>query len=564
MKYKLVVIITLMLFLMPLVATYGQISYKINREKVILDIQSSGVVLLRYNLTLTVESGTISKFVRIGMPNKDFEVYLAQEVFPDGRTIDAEFVEVREGDYFAVELRPSSPIVAGSSRTYIVEAEVKNFVFEDKTNSGNAGLRFIPSWFSAQIDILEVFVVLPKGVSPSEVKNQPDYDNVGHTDDGRLYLYWVRKDLPPDYKLDIGVSFPQKYVENVVSSPEEGGFLDTIFGAAFIGIIGLILIIALLFSVVSFVRFVKSWMEKLPYMSPEILVESLGPNKKLEPVEVAYLKKLEGKKLSYGRIFAIMISTLSRKGALRVESLDPLILERTDIPKHTLLRVYEKRFLECIEKRGLDEDCLVKVIKLLHKRVEKEMAGYSRKETLRHYDGIVRGLWRRIREASPEEKEVLIRDNLDWLLIDEKFEHHLKEALEGGITQTVVGIPQRDVWIWWPIGTRIPPGRYEPVPTETPKTEVPVPRSSGDVPIITNIEKAADSIVRSVEKVSSGVVKSIEEFSDKVARAIIPVRPRRAVGGRRRTSHISCACVSCACACACVSCACACAGGGVG
>ncbi|HDI73672.1 MAG TPA: hypothetical protein ENF57_01530 [Candidatus Korarchaeota archaeon] len=557
MRFKLVLFIALILLVLPLIYSQAQISYEINREKVILDVQSSGEILLRYNLTLTVISGRIARYVAVGMPSPSFSVYLAQEVFPDGKTVDVEFSEVREDSYYAVKLTPSEPIDPGESRTYVVEVELEDFIYEDETNPGNAGFMFTPSWFNARIHELEIFVILPPGVSKDEVKNQPDYDNVGTLPDGRLYLYWVRKDLPPNYKLELGVSFPKEYVERVVTPSEEGGILEFLIGLALLG--------ALLVAIVAIVKLVKSWIEKLPYMAPEIFAESLGPNKNMAPAEVAYLKKLEGRKISYGRVLAALMATLVRKGFLAIRSLDPLRVEKLEGPTGVNLRIYERRFLECVKDDGsLDQDCLVKVVKLLHRRVEKEIAGYSRRDTMAYYDELVRSIWRRVREAPQEEKLDLVKDNLMWLLTDDNFEKNLKEALkarprEGRIT--VITYPVDDIWIWWPRDTwtttlprPVPVPSPRPAPSGTPSPRV-------DIPGVSDIERVADSIARSVEMVSSNIVRNVEGFADKVAKAIVPSRSR---ASGRRVRSISCACVSCACACACVSCACACAGGGVG
>ncbi len=549
MKLKLALLVVIIILILPLLTAQSQISYEINREKAILDIQTSGKVLLRYNLTLTVTSGRISHYVSIGMPISSFSVYLAQEVFPNGKIVNVKYSEVRDGSYYGVKLIPSEPINSGESRTYIIEAELRGFIHEDKTNPGNVGLEFIPSWFNARIHKLEVFAILPPGVKKDEIKNQPDYDNVG-TSNGRIYLYWVRNDLPPNHKFEIGISFPKEYVKSI--APSEGyDILDFIFGLIFLG--------SILIALWSFVKLIKSWIEKIPYQAPEMFAESLGPNKKMRPAEVAYLKKLEGRDISYGRILTIIISSLVHMGVIAVKSFDPLRIERLEAKPDVTLRAYERKFVSCIKEGKLEEKCLIDVMKLLHKKLERELSGYSRRETLHFYDNLVSSIWRKIEETyDSQEKLELVKDNLMWLLTDENFEKKLKKSLEHGIKGVKEGEGGRivmpyppDIWIWlpspWPTTTS---------PTAPTSTLPGAPRV--EVPGVSDVEKAADSIAKSVEKVSSGIVKNVEEFSDKVARAIVPS------GSRSRVSSVSCACVSCACACACVSCACACAGGGVG
>ncbi len=542
MKLKLILLVAIIILITPLLNVQSQVSYEINREKTILDIQSSGEVLLRYDLTLTVISGRISHYVSIGMPTSSFSVYLAQEVFPNGKTVNVKYNEVREGSYYSVKLVPSEPISAGDSRTYIVEAKLNGFIYEDKTNPGNVGLEFIPSWFDTSIHKLEVSAILPPGVSKNEIKNQPNYDNIVELN-GRIHLYWVRKNLPPNYKLKIGISFPKEYVKSIAPS-ESYSALDFIFGLIFLG--------SIMVALWSFIKLIKSWIGKIPYQAPEIFAESLGPNKKMKPAEVSYLKRLEGRSIDYGRILAVIISSLVHMGVVTVKSFDPLGIEKLKTEPSAVLRVYEKKFLSCIKEDKLDERCLIEVIKLLHKRLERELSGYSRKETLHFYEDLVDSIWRKVYEAySSQEKLEIVKDNLMWMLTDENFEKKLKRALrhrakEVEVRRGEIMTPYPpDIWIWLPGPWPTAASPVSPTPTTSS-----IPKAG--VPSVSNIEKTADSITRSVEKVSSGIVKNIEEFSNNVAKAIVPS------GSRRARS------VSCACACACVSCACACAGGGVG
>ncbi|RDD53819.1 MAG: hypothetical protein BA066_02455 [Candidatus Korarchaeota archaeon NZ13-K] len=528
------------LLLIPLVVASAQISYEVDEEEVLLIIERSGDVLLHYNLTISVISGVVSRYVSIGMPSKDFDVLLASEVYgSELREVDHE--RVIESDYYAVKMHPSRPIYAGESRTYHLEVRLRNFLYEDMTNPGNVGLRFTPSWFDATVKGLKLWVILPPGVKSVDVRNQPDYDNLIQLEDGRLALYWERSMLPPNFKLDVGISFPKEYVTAYVRSEEN----DLLYAA-----VALLLLGALLISIFLIVRYVKILVEKRPYQIPEVVVESLGVNKKLEPPEVAYLKMLEGRKISYGRILTIIALMLSRKGLLRIKRFDPLEMERLEEPG-AHIRAYENQFLRCLDDANPPkEECLVEVIKVLHKRVNRELSGYSRFGTLVHYEKLVNSLWRKLSEEPPEGRLEFLRENLPWLLTDEDFDRKLREHLRGG-AQREVSFPEPvDIWIWIP-------GRGGTVQIPGPAPRKP---ESREVPVVTDIERAADSIARSVEGFSSSIVRNLESFSENVAKAIVPERPR----GTSRRVRVACACVSCACACACVSCACACAGGGVG
>ncbi len=534
MKAKLLLVIVLLASMVTF-NSLAQISFEVVQEKAVLEVDKSGDVYLHYNITFRIKSGVVSKYVRIGMPVKTFEVLEVKEIYPDGRVVVPEFREDR-GESLAVVITPSSPIRAGQERTYQVSVVIHDFIYPDEQNPGNAGILFIPTWFGGETRKLEVIVVFPPGVKPEQVRNSPDYDNMGVLPDGRLYYYWVREDLPPNYKFMVGVSFPKEYVEKVAQPSND--------------LLGILLLLGVIAAIIIVIYMAYRYFSlKKLYSGPEIAVESLGVNPNLRPAEVAYLKKLEGKDISYGRIIAIIIATLSRRGLIEVESVEPLKLKvRKD--KARALRSYEKRFLECVE-RGMDQDCLVSVIKMLHRRLEWALEGYSRGLTLNFYEEKVKKLWESIEKASPLNKKEVIRENLEWLLTDENFYRNLRRALRGGIALDSSDRP--DIWIW------IPYPRPSPYPSPLPQG--PTGTEPPEVPVVTDIEKVADSIARSVEGVSSQVIRNVEDFADRVAKVIVPSRRTRRT---RRAPSISCACVSCACACACVSCACACAGGGLG
>ncbi|MCS7103841.1 MAG: hypothetical protein NZ992_08205, partial [Candidatus Korarchaeum sp.] len=425
--------------------------------------------------------------------------------------------------------------------TYHLEVKLRDFIHEDLTNPGNAGLKFIPSWFDAPVKVLKLWIVLPPGVKSEEVKNQPNYDNLINLEGGRLSLYWERSMLPPNFKLEVGVSFPKEYVATYVSSEEDD--LPYVM-------LALILLGALLISILLIVRYAKVLIEKRPYQIPEVVIESLGVNKNLEPPEVAYLKKLEGREISYGRILAIIALMLSSKGLLSIKRLEPLEMERVE-GVSTQLRAHESEFLKCLDEAGTPkEDCLVNVIRVLHRRVNRELSGYSRSDTLAHYEKLVNSLWRRLSEGPPDRRFEFLRENLPWLLTDEDFDSKLRRYMKEGVPATARVQEPVDIWIWIPRRGTV----YVPAPL--PKE----PARDREVPVVTDMERAADSIARSIERFSSSIVTNLEDFSERVVRAIVPERPK----GSSRKVRAACACVSCACACACVSCACACAGGGVG
>ncbi len=555
-----------------------RLSYEILREYVRLDVQPNATVFLFYNLTVRVDSGSISRFVRVGMPKGGFEVLYAYEAWPEGlREVD--FSEIEEGGYYAVEIHPSEPIEAGQSRTFLIEAAVPDFVYEDETNPGNVGLKFTPSWFEdAPIRDLRLSIVLPAGVGRDEVLNQPDYDGAGTTD-GRLYLYWEREDLNPGENITVGVSFPAEYMQRYARPP--GGELEpaeVALGLAFLAVV-LLAVGALAYSGYKAIKS-AGWGE---YEEPWFGIEALGAQKRLLPAEVVYLSELERPgRPDYGRLFSAIIVPMAMRGELRVLGIDPLRLEKGEERPR---RYYEKLLLKCVRPGdGLDVPCAARVVKAIHRRVEDKMAGFSRGETLRFYREKIAKIWREIGESPQEERARLVEQNIDWLVVDKRFRAHLRRAMRPESEEGGYVLVPRGSWWWFDVPPPPPSapiqgpsvrtvgasgaGREGGTGGETAGPGTPEPVGSverGAGQVVVGIERAADGIATSIERFSSSVSQAVEGVADRVASLIIPrSRIRSTRRARASASSCVCACVSCACACACVSCACACAGGGAG
>ena len=520
------------------VAAQG-LSYEVEREYVVLQVEPDGVVLIEYNLTVGVLSGAIRRFVRVGAPAPGFSVLEAWE-YLDGPE-PADYSEVSEDGYYAVEFHPKRPIEAGESRTFQFLMEVRGFLYRDEENPGNLGLEFWPSWFEdAPVRDLRVMVILPPGVGTGEFRCFPDYDSAFVLEDGRVALYWERTDLEPGYIFKLGVSFPEEYVpgyeESELTAPEED---EWVFWASLLGFSFIFFLVAGAFIAA------YSEMKKSEYEPPFIFVEGLGAQDRLSPVEAAYLLRLERGEPDYPRIVSMIILDLVRLDCLEVESVEPLRLsprgECESAP------YYGRRLLRCIDPGGgLDETCVARTLKVIHRAVERKVAGYSRRATIEYYRKRVADAWTRLASAEPEEKEAVLKEELLWLMVDEDFHEKLRSAMRP--PRRVVITVDPSVWVWRPYYWSSPPA-------------APAPARVQPAPV--DIVAAADGIARGIERTVSSIASALEDLADKVASVVVPAERARSA---RRSISVSCicACVSCACACACVSCACACAGGGAG
>ncbi|OYT30832.1 MAG: hypothetical protein B6U94_05130 [Thermofilum sp. ex4484_79] len=509
------------------------LKYRVLREYVTLAIEKDSTVTLVYNLTVIVDEGAIRRFVSIGMPNKYFKVLEVREI-DTGKKIS--FSEYKDGEYY-VKAYVSTPIEKGQTRTFYLVAVIEKLLFKDKTNPGNSGLQFIPSWFPVRVEDLKLTIILPEGVGKNEVKNTPDYDNIFTIDD-RIALYWERKGLSPDEKFKVGISFPEKYLSVSLSEPSSGEEEeeDWLFWVIFFAVILLVFglpVIAILFVFIKGTR-------ALEYVKPELYIEALGPRKGLYAPEAAWIIESEKAKPNYSKILTMILYSLIRKNAVQILSIDPLRLEENE-DFQGRLRYYERAFLKCVNGNGrLNEDCLIKVIDKLDKGVASKIRGYSRKETVEYYKKIVKRAWDEVQRAqTPLLKLEKAQENMDWLLLDPEYHRKIRIYLSD---PTPVDIQYAPTW------TRT-------LPLSSRRTYAQNPP---------NLVQLADTVATNLEKVSQRIVENVESFAEKVARTI---EGRTSKGTESRSRPIfssSCACVSCACACACVSCACACASGGAG
>ena len=528
-KYGLIVIILIFIAFIGLSSNVCSqtLKYRILREYVTLTVEKDAYITLVYNLTVIVDEGTIKRYVAIGMPNSNFKVLEVKEL-DTGKKISYSI----DKESKTVTLYVSSPISSGNTRTFYLVVLVKDLLFKDKTNPGNGGFQFIPSWFPVRVEDLRLTVILPEGVKKNEIKNVPDYDNI-FTVDGRIALYWERHGLEPNEKFKIGVSFPEKYLSVTLSEPSNE---EDWFGIFFILLIFLFFTIPFIFIAYLFIKNLK----KIIYVKPELYIEALGPRKGLYAPEAAWIIESEKAKPNYSKILTMILYSLIKKNVVQIVSVNPLRLEKNEEFKGRL-RYYERSFLRCIREDGLlNEDCLIKVIDTLDKGVANKMRGYSRKETIEYYKNIVLRAWNEVQNAkTPFLKLQKAQDKMDWLLLDPEYYSKFRIILSD---PTPVDIQYIPVW-----------SRTLPLSSRREYAQKPP-----------NIVQVADSIASNMERVSENIVKNVESFSEKVAKVIEGRSSGKSESRSRPIYSSSCACVSCACACACVSCACACASGGAG
>lgn len=514
-------------------AAQSSIVYSVDHQWAQIFINQDGTINLTYNLTITVASGTLHSF-DVGQPNRDFTIGEAEDEYGNQLNKYSYTPDVASVDF-------NSPLNAGDSIWYTITTNVAGMIYNDTTNPGNFGMQFIPEWLSTPINDVRVQIVLPPGVTTSDVKTTTNFYNGTSTVDGQLAVYWEIPQLAADERLTVGVSFPAQYMPNY-NPPQSSG------GGGFSGFEILPLIILPIIAILVIIGVVNV-ARKNTYASPKVSMETLGVKRGLTAVEASYLLDMKPTQIVTEILYSLLqkraVWAEETKPSLRLRVLAPYE-NRTGTAENPL-RYYEIDFLSSLKADGtLDEAKLAHTIMFLRDTVEQKLQGYSRKDTVDYYRKITAQAWTQVEQAGTVEMASNAYDEqLLWLLLDPNQRQRTETVFRDSVLQP------NPLWFWWWYGY----STYHPHPTYKPNIEVPI--QSGKPPTIPGAE-FANNIATAVENTSNNIVVNMEKF----ASSILPSPPKASHDPAHPKADCVCACAACACACACVSCACACAGGG--
>jgi len=537
----------ILLFLTVNACTAWSGTYHLDHEWVKIWINKNGTIDLFYNITVSLDSGDVIRRVYVGQPKRDFTIGEATD--QNGHKLKA--YDMSSGSQYQVEVDLYQPLNPGQTIWFTLTTNVAHMIYEDKQNTGNVGMQFIPSWFATTVNDVRVMIVLPEGVNVSMVKTSVNWTNSGR-EDGRLWVYWQKQILQPNGQFPVGISFPKQYVQNYDTEPTNGtpsppivlpsNWQDPLLPLAVIGVFAIAVVAVL--AVVG----------KRAYVTPKVGMETLGIRRGLMAVEASYLLDIKPNKL-----VAEILYSLLQKRAVWVESTKPSIklkimedVRRNLTAHEASLRYFEIDFLESLKPDGtLSETILAKTVMNLRDNVEEKMRGYCRRDTIDYYRKVVAKAWEQVEQASTSDLASKAYDEqLLWLLLDPNYQTR---------TQTVFRerpFEPSPLWFWYWYGYT----NYHPHPAYAPTSQPP----TGTIkpPTLPGAD-FANNIAKAVEGTSNNIVLNLEKF----ANSILPAQPGAPKASSEPVHHQAtcvCACHACACACACVSCACACASGGVG
>jgi hypothetical protein len=521
-------------------------SFEVPRNISTVRIDSRGRAELSYRLTFACNPGARAiDIVDIGMPNGSYQLEAATAAIRGHALTD-----IRVSEYvkpYGVEVHLGDDAIApGDSATLSFSIPIDRVLNLDSRDTGYASFRFTPTWYGSDyvtgITRLECTFIFPMGVQPGE----PRYHEVAFTEawfDSAFHaaVYrWVVDPASPDGQYAFGASFPARYVPagSITRPPPLAVRVFSAVGGFFWAIIKFLLsnwVFALVGLIIFFIAR-QSRARRMQYLPPQLSIEGVGIKRGLAAPEAAILLEVPLEK-----VLTMVLFGLVRKGALEVTQREPKLLAKPlDAAKAEY--AYETKFLAAIGENGeLGQPQLQTMAIDLIKSVNDKMKGFSRKESVKYYRGIVDQAWEQVKVAgTPELKSQGIAENYDWMIMDRDYRDKVNEHYRGG----AVVLPS---W-WWPMGYGH--GHAEQAPAGAGPS-VQMPKLPG--------ADFANSIVTSTEKFAAGLVGG--GGADKFARVVTAITNPVPVSSSSSSSsgggHSSCAC-----ACACAGCACACAGGG--
>jgi len=557
---KIPVLLTLFVVLFLLCAplpSYAQdYSFSLDQEVVDVWINQDGSVTLEYWFTFTCDVGNYHiAAVDVGLPNSNYNLSgIRADV--DGRPVDHIGSDFEgEGSYGVAVWLGDQTIQSGEKGTvHVVVDRVGGMVYEDSDDSNYASTEFSPAYFVGSVHGTTDMTVrfhLPAGVQPEEPRwhrspsgwpqDQPD---TYLDEEGRVLYIWYNPSAEPDRQHMFGASFPRQYVsENAIQKGPSA--LGQLFGVVTGALSCCCNPIPIFFVIIAGIIGLSVWGQrkrKMRYLPPSMKVEGVGIKRGLTAAEAAILLETP-----LNKVMTMILFGLLKKGAVTVLDDKPLKIQANE-PLPEKLRPYEKKFLEAVKKDGtLSESRLRKMTIALVKEVNNKMKGFSRKETVTYYEGIVRRAWQQVEGAeTPEVRGQRFDEQLEWTMLDDDFDERTGRTFRTG----PVFVP-----MWW--GYYRPWAHARPAAAARPSPSRPSTPSTGRVqlPTLPGATFAA-TVVGGIQTTASRIVRNVTGFTSGVKQVTNPP-PKPATSGRSYSGGSGCAC-----ACACAGCACACAGGG--
>jgi hypothetical protein len=519
--------------------------------------QEDGSLSVAYELVFTNDTfASPIDFVDIGLPTPNYSI---SNIFAD---VDGHpILDIEDSPYvdYGVALGlGSNAIRPGATGRVRVQVDgIRNVLYTDDEGDEYASAVFSPNWFGSEFvhgtTDLTVIYHLPPGVQPEEPRwhsapsDFPAEPATGFDDEGRITYAWRNPNANGYTQYFFGASFPLTYVPaSAVASPNIWQRLgidpEAIIGLAiFCGI-------TLLFVGIPVLSIVSARRRRMKYLPPKIAIQGHGIKRGLTAIEAAILMEQPMDKILTMILFAVI-----KKGAAKIVKRDPLEVELIE-PLPDSLHNYEVDFLAAFQEKGKAQrrKAMQKSMVGLVRSVEKKMKGFSRSETTRFYEDIIKRAWAQVEAAeTPEVRGEKYDEVMEWTMLDRDYDDRTRRVFRN----QPVYVPH-----WY---HHYDPGYSGPSKTASAapagRSFSPTGRAGGGGGALPGSDFAA-SVVNSVQTMSANVVGSLSDFTNNVTKVTNP--PPKPTYSSGRGGGFSSGGSSCACACACAGCACACAGGG--
>ncbi len=573
-------------------------SFEVPEMELHVTVNPDASVTMKYKITFLCNTDAKPiDIVDIGVPHEDYDIG-NMTAHLDGE----ELATIRRSEYVhpGVEVPLDAPIGSGETGVFEFECTMPNLVHQDTTNKENASLRITPTWFDGDYMTgttnLAVIVYLPDSIELDEILyqlNQP-FDNKLDLDDKKA-VAWVFDDTTVDHEHMVGLSFPKREMERVVSQTllglvwkwwrESSGVragvgvlflvLFGIFYYRFSGGTGTCLFIPMVIALaivwaaspaleaIFLPILVPIWyaaeklagLKRRDYLPAIESVPGGGIKRGLAVPEAAVILEQP-----LSRVVTMVFFGMLKKNLVRLVSHDPLEVElveaydtsrklRRKIAKErgTIVRGYEQRFLDALAKRPgvpvakLD---LRDAMKHIVNNTAKRLKGFDLEQTREYYLSIVNKAWQEAKEIGEvEQRTEYVDDNLLWLMLADDY-------TDGFDTWHRSGYHYRPAWGGGTGGTGAPAPQAPAVGGRTTFGDVAASFAGWSENVSGNLAGSLDPVslglargggidLSGVDTVSMDVLNSLAESSGSGG------------GGGGGGGGCACACAGCACACAC-------------
>ncbi len=573
-------------------------------------VQPDASARLEYKIVFQNQGGAHAiDIVDIGLPHRAYSVSNMSASI-DGVGLST----IRKSEYvdIGVEVHLGShQIPSGGKGTFRFTATMPDMVYQDTTDKTRASLQMIPTWFDPQLQVgsthLRIAVHFPPSVTPEQVtyhQEQTRYHEkalYGEGDAKHVVAVWDwAHHALSSANPKVGVSFPKAAVDRVVTMSSwallvkwfsehrelqivSGALLGVLFLVTFFRFshgtgwaLGLLILGGLVFMMYhSPGLHLLAWLPMIglcvwnertlsrrqtSYLPAMATVEGGGIKRGLTAPQAAVLLELP-----LGKVVALVIFGLLKKGLLTVTSSEPLtvdvaepyrapskIRKRRASEAGVVLHNYEHPFLDLLIGKTeipVQQINMQGALKSLVLATANRMKGFDLSDSQEYYRRIVDRAWREAEAIGEiDQRTDAVNRNFDWMMLDptwgDRFDHW--------------GSHGYHYFPHWARSHRATQGHHGAASSSAPA--IPATSKTGFSEVAASFagwaENTSNGLVAAIQPGSLGIetpqgivdLSGVDRVTADVFEALAEASKSSGGGGG---GGGGCACAGCACACAC-------------